>query len=739
MTRRLGFGCCALLVALGFAAVAAAASEPPVQGAAPSAPPQERFTVLDRAGTEAPATDFDRLRAVAEKRGTVRVIVGLRVAFTPEGALAPAGRTDQRAAIAEATAEVRRAVRGSPHELIHTYDTVPYIALELSGAALDRLEAEGVAATLQQDRADPPALTQSTPIVEAPESASVGRNGGGQVVAILDTGVSKPHPFLEHSAGVPKVLSEACYSANANCPGNTTQSTAAGSGRECTYAPAGCRHGTHVAGIAAGKGASFSGVARSARLISIKVFSRFDGPASCAGQGEDPCTLSFTSDQIKGLERVFALRNTYDIAAANMSISGGQFMNACDADSRKPVIDNLRSARIPTVIASGNDGFSNAVGAPGCISTAVTVGATNDTDQVPTFSNSSAVVDLFAPGEQIRSSIPGGEFTTFDGTSMAAPHVAGAWAIARQVAPAATVLQVQQAFEQTGKPVTDTFASPPITRDRIRAFSAAANLGHSGLRIKDVWGPADGLGLASDGVGLARRTNANPNPTTPPPNRTFNLTGIPADARIRRAYIVYQTIGGADPTFKFKGTAREAELVGGSGQFNCWGTNNGGAFRTYRYVVPAGEVTGNGTYTIGGIGGNRLDGQGASLVVVHDDPGAAEQGRAYLRWGAMTARPGGPAMSHTFTGLSVPGPVVNRRVHVGIGDGEEFNDPAMLFSGVAVTASNFWSGKEGDHWDDDALSLAAGSLPAGTTSRTNTQAATGECLTWAYAGLTYQD
>ena len=81
---------------------------------------------------------------------------------------------------------------------------------------------------------------------------------------------------------------------------------------------------------------------------------------------------------------------------------------------------------------------------------------------------------------------------------------------------------------------------------------------------------------------------------------------------------------------------------------------------------------------------------------------------------------------------------ISRALHVGIGDGESFSDPAMLFNGSAITAANFWSGSDGAYWDDDRIALAASALPAGTTSRTNSQAATGECLTWAYAGLTYK-
>jgi subtilisin len=733
-----GLGC---LVWLG--GIAAAAGEPTLQGA-PSPPATEQFGTVDRTQTKAPEADYSRLRAVAEKRGRVRVIAGLRVAFTPEGVLSPARRDSQHAEIADATAAVRDVLGPTAHRVVHTYRTVPYIALELSPAALDRLEASGEAATLQEDTPDPATLAQSTPIVEATEAAAVGRGGNGRAIAVLDTGVAKGHSFLQQSPGVSKVLSEACYSAGNDCPGGLSESTATGSGVPCTYAVSACRHGTHVAGIAAGRGQSFSGVAREGRLISIQVFSRFTG-VDCAGAGEDPCALSFDSDQLKALQRVFALRNTFSIAAANISIGGGQFTSACDGDPRKAAIDNLRSVDIATVIASGNDGFANAVNSPGCISTAVTVGATNDSDTVALFSNSSSLVDFFAPGVGINSSIPGGGFASFDGTSMAAPHVAGAWAIARQVNPAATTAQVQAAFTDTGKPVTDTLANPQITRDRLRAFSAAANLGHTGFRIDNKFGPTVGLGIASDGVGLARRTNSNQNPTTPPVNANFSLTGIPSGGRVLQAYVVYQTLGAPDPTFTFQGVNRTGQLVGGSGQFNCWSTNNGGAFRTYRFVVPSGVVTGNGTYSIGGVGGTnsavlgRSDGQGASLVVVYDRPSAARSGRAYLRWGGLTARPGAAAASHTFTGLNVPAGPVNRGLHVGLGDGEAFGDPAMQFNGTAITAANFWSGTEGTYWDDARISVPAGLLPAGTTSRTNSQGATGECLTWAYAALTYQN
>ena len=144
-------GFCLVLV---FAAIAAPAYAQ--QGAAPPPGGEERFGTVDRSRASAPASDYDRFRATARRRGTVRVIAGLKIAFTPEGALAAGRRGAQRRAIDDATAAVRRALQGTSHRVVHTYETVPYIALELSEAALTRLEAAEAAATLQEDAsADP--------------------------------------------------------------------------------------------------------------------------------------------------------------------------------------------------------------------------------------------------------------------------------------------------------------------------------------------------------------------------------------------------------------------------------------------------------------------------------------------------------------------------------------------------------------------------------------------------------
>jgi subtilisin len=427
---------------------------------------------------------FDTLREKAVSQGSVRLIVGLRADFQPEGNLAKAADVaQQRARIAAVQEALVQRVPGIVAGSLKRFEFIPYIAFETNAAGVDHLRASEDVVSITEDTPLPATLAESVPLIGAPNAWSAGFSGAGQVVAILDTGVDKTHPFL---AG--KVVSEACFStssftqsSSSVCPGGAQESTISGSGVNCTVS--GCDHGTHVAGIAAGKGTSFSGVARDANIIAIQVFSRFDSFQACSSSGSPPCVLSFVSDQIKGLERVFALRSSFSIAAVNMSLGGGQFSSNCDSEPQKAIIDSLRSVNIATVIASGNNGFKSALASPGCISSAISVGSTGDgsgataLDTVSSFSNSASFLNLLAPGNLIRSSIPGGGFANFQGTSMAAPHVTGAWAILKSKQPSATVTAVYTALRDTGLPVTDING---ITKPRIRVDLAANALGGGG-------------------------------------------------------------------------------------------------------------------------------------------------------------------------------------------------------------------------------------------------------------------
>ncbi|MBD2430305.1 peptidase S8 and S53 subtilisin kexin sedolisin [Fischerella muscicola CCMEE 5323] len=419
--------------------------------------------------------DFDNLISKANKYGTVRVIIGLKANFIPEGRLATSLAQSQRTAIAQRQNVILSKLSTYKPAVITKFQTIPYFAAQLNARALKVLQSDPNIISIQEDIAVPATLMESIPITRANNAWSSGFTGAGQTVAILDTGVDSSHPFL---AG--KVVSEACYSTTDStyqstslCPNGSAQQVGTGSAVNCTSTIVDCDHGTHVAGIAAGNGSSFSGVAKDAKIIAIQIFSRFDSAEQCQPL-PSPCILSYASDQIRALEQVYNLRSSFSIAAANMSLGGGSYTTNCDASygNLKAIVDNLRSVGIATVIAAGNDGSIDGLSFPACISSAISVGSTKDgssggnADEVSNFSNSASFLSLLAPGEAIYSSVPGGNYANFYGTSMAAPHVTGAWAIFKQKNPSASVADTLANFQNTGIPVTDPRNG--IQKSRIR-------------------------------------------------------------------------------------------------------------------------------------------------------------------------------------------------------------------------------------------------------------------------------
>jgi hypothetical protein len=425
---------------------------------------------------------FRKLSERAQKKGTVSVIVRVRAPFRPEGQISNAAETlAQRAVIKEAQDQMLSWLRYVPSTL-KRYEYLPYIAASVDAASLEQLQASSEALDLSEDKAMRLALSESLPRVGAPRAWAGGFKGSGKTIAVLDSGVDKNHPWL---AG--KVVSEACYSTNNSaeqysslCPGGVAESTDPDSGVPCAVlgGAENCGHGTHIAGIAAGR----AGVAYGANVISIKVMSRVDDSEACRGQA--PCLLSKSSDMIKALNHVFKLGAVYnyDIAAANISLAASDvidlFPSNCDSvlTGMTDAINQLRSVNIATVVASGNDASPDAIMFPACISSAVSVGATSDgsisnapNDTVPLFSNSASFLNLLAPGTLITSSVPGG-VAGGSGTSQAAAHVSGAWALLKEKYPGATVDQVLSKLTSFGAPITDPRNG--VTKPRIQIDAA---------------------------------------------------------------------------------------------------------------------------------------------------------------------------------------------------------------------------------------------------------------------------
>ena len=428
--------------------------------------------VLALAARDARAGDVADLLDRAAARGTVRVLARLDVPSTSKALASVDADAARVTAIRTARTALARDLEGTAYTTEREFSTIPYVALDVSPAALTALTLSGHVLGVEEDRLEKVMLPESVPLVQGDQAWNAGYDGTGWAVAVLDTGVYSAHPFL---AG--KVVSEACYSATGSCPNGETEMLGPGAGETCTYAPGSCPHGTHVSGIAAGRGSEFSGVARGASIIAMQVFSKFTG-SDCDDDVEDPCAKSYTSDTIAAMERVYELRNTYNIAAVNMSLGGGSYGSqlACDQvdSARKAIIDQLRSVGIATVAASGNEGSTDAMSAPGCISSVISVGATTKSDAIPSFSNSASFLTLLAPGRFILSSVPTSSFQEISGTSEATPHVAAAFAILNQKLGRGDVDTVLSALQSTGIPIEDPRNG--IVKPRIRIYDALLEL-----------------------------------------------------------------------------------------------------------------------------------------------------------------------------------------------------------------------------------------------------------------------
>lgn len=469
----------------------------------------------------APAGDFDTLAELAARDGEVRVIVTLDTDAAMPHKLNANGLRNQKAAVARDRNQLRRDLGNAKLKALKTMDDMPLVAFTATADQIEVLRTSDAVASVSLDEEHelPPtgsAKGKAQSIEgfgprkqnKVEESAAAGTTnngftnqltnwwdyyrigvdkayangyrGNGQVVAVLDTGVDRYHSWLQGD-----VVAEACFATNAagtggTCPNGSWYQYGAGAAAPCRQTA--CDHGTHVAHTAVGA----NGVAPAARLIAVQVFH----PTSKGPQTWD-------SDITWGLKYVYDLRTSYRIAAVNMSLGGGGYSGYCDGNfSSTSTAGNvlgwmkaLASVGTATVVASGNDNYSKYVSKPACFSTAISVGNTTltgggadavfgnasyigtDGRRYWTGSNSNATLDLLAPGTDICSAVPGNKVDCYkSGTSMAAPHVAGAMAVLRQYRPGATIQQMVAALHRSGTPVYD--GRNGITRTRINVWSA---------------------------------------------------------------------------------------------------------------------------------------------------------------------------------------------------------------------------------------------------------------------------
>ncbi|MBO0609688.1 S8 family serine peptidase [Myceligenerans salitolerans] len=301
----------------------------------------------------------------------------------------------------------------------------------------------------------------SAPQIGAPQAWEAGFTGEGVTVAVLDTGIDATHPDLDEVVVAQEDFSD-------------TGSTVDRQG-----------HGSHVASIVAGSGDASggvnSGMAPDAGIMVGKVLDD-------DGYGDE-------SSIIDGME--WAASQGADII--NMSLGASVYTDGTDPMAL--AVDQLTAQHDALfVIAAGNDGMDESIGTPGSASSALTVGAVDDDDQVTGFSSrgprtdGAIKPDIVAPGEEIvaaraagtRLGSPVGEhYVALSGTSMAAPHVAGAAAVVLEARPDLTAPELKAALmgsaDPTGASVFEEGAGrvfvPTAIEQPILADPASVSLG----------------------------------------------------------------------------------------------------------------------------------------------------------------------------------------------------------------------------------------------------------------------
>jgi thermitase len=236
-------------------------------------------------------------------------------------------------------------------------------------------------------------------------------------IAIVDTGIDYTHPDLSG-----KVTLGPDYGSNDSNPMDTQG------------------HGTHVAGIAGAKannGIGAAGVCPGCQLMAVKVFP--DGSSSAS---------HFAIAQ--GI--TWAADNGADVI--NLSLGG-----TSSSSTMQSAVDYAWQHGVVVVAAAGNSATS-VPHYPGAYTNVIAVGSTTSSDTLSSFSNYGSWVDVTAPGSSIFSTIKGGGYQSWSGTSMASPVVAGAAGLAFSGLAGATNTSVRAAVEQAvtdlGTPGRDT-------------------------------------------------------------------------------------------------------------------------------------------------------------------------------------------------------------------------------------------------------------------------------------------
>lgn len=392
--------------------------------------------------------------------GEANIVIALQ---SPTGVRdQPASLDGLRQGIAVMQDAVLSGLEPGDFQLHLRFQSVPALTGRVfTNAGLARLAANPHVARIDLDVGGTGGLANSVPVIGADLRHETGNRGEGVVVAVIDSGLDTDHEDLADD-----LIHQECFLDNNGvidgsglCPNGSDRQSGSGAAED----DAG--HGTHVTGIVTSRGVlSAIGVAPDADFVAIKVTA---GP-SFAG-----VFYSFM-EIVAALD--FIINNPeFGIKVINISlVTGARFAGDCDDSTAwnmagAAAVGTLRENGVITFASSGNNGSGTQMASPACLSQVVSVGATDNLDNVASFTNSNASTDIMAPGVGILSDGLNNSTTSASGTSMASPHAAGCAALLIESAEATTPDQIETRLKTS--PITVTDPTNGINFPRISCFT----------------------------------------------------------------------------------------------------------------------------------------------------------------------------------------------------------------------------------------------------------------------------
>ncbi|MFC4619375.1 S8 family serine peptidase [Camelliibacillus cellulosilyticus] len=371
---------------------------------------------------------------------------------------------------------------------------------------------------------DDDAVEPNVKHIGAPQVWDMGVNGSGVVIGSLDTGVQWDHPAL-------KKKYRGYNPGNPNQPINEYNwFDATGGNQDAPYDDFG--HGTHTVGTMVGSeddGTNEVGVAPEAQWIAAKAF-------TSNGTGTDADILAAGEWLLAPTD---ADGNPHPEKAPdiiNNSWGGGAGLN----ELYRPMVQSWRAAGIfPTFSAgnvdSDNPGGPGSVASPGNFPESFAVGATDNNDNLASFSlqgpspYDEIKPEVVAPGVAIRSAVPESNYGSDSGTSMAAPAVSGTVALLLQANASLTVDDIENILINTAKPLTDiTFPKSPNNgygHGLIQAFQAVSSV-------------TSGLGTVKGTVSQEGEDTEPPTYKHEAPDQVYSNMDIPLEIRAQDNVVI---------------------------------------------------------------------------------------------------------------------------------------------------------------------------------------------------------